>query len=93
MIYRGERLPIGYRADFVCFNSIVVELKALSALSGVEMAQVINYLKASGHARGLLINFGVPSLQYKRLVLNLRKSASSADESSDRYRTDASGVR
>lgn len=80
--YRGERLAVGFRADFVCNSQIVVELKALSAISGIEESQVINYLKASGHPRGLLINFGAPSLQYKRLVFNLRKSAQSADTNS-----------
>lgn len=80
--YRGERLPVGYRTDFVCYSTIIVELKALSALSGTEEAQVINYLKASGHQRGLLLNFGAPSLQYKRFVFNLRPSAPSADSES-----------
>lgn len=77
--YRGERLAVGYRVDFVCFNQIIVELKALSAMSGTEEAQVINYLKASGHTRGLLLNFGTLSLQYKRLVFNLRESGQSAE--------------
>lgn len=69
--YRGEPLKAFYKADFVCFDSVIVELKALQQLSGVEEAQVINYLKASGIGRGLLINFGASSLQHKRLVLNL----------------------
>mgnify|MGYP003391018425 CR=1 FL=1 len=77
--YCGERLAVGYRADFVCFGQVIVELKALAAISGIEEAQVINYLKASGHQRGLLLNFGAPSLSYKRLVFNLRPSAKSAD--------------
>jgi len=80
--YRGERLDVGYRADFVCFGRIIVELKALAAISGTEEAQVINYLKASGLQRGLLLNFGSSSLQQKRLVFNLRPSAQSADNSS-----------
>jgi len=78
--YSGQRLKTFYKADFVCFGSVIVELKALSALSGIEEAQVINYLKASGLHKALLINFGTPRLQYKRLVLNLRSSAQSADE-------------
>ncbi|MEA2417625.1 MAG: hypothetical protein QOI58_4282 [Thermoanaerobaculia bacterium] len=75
IFYRGERLNTTYRVDFLCFGSLIVELKALHHLSGIEEAQVINYLKASGMHKAMLLNFGSPSLEYKRLVLNLRPSA------------------
>lgn len=68
--YRDHVLKTYYQVDFVCFDSVIVELKALQQLSGVEEAQVINYMKASGLQRALLINFGTKSLQHKRLVLN-----------------------
>lgn len=66
--YKGQSLQVGYRADFICFERIIVELKALSQLTSVEDAQVLNYLKATGIEVGLLINFGASSLQCKRLV-------------------------
>jgi GxxExxY protein len=72
--YRNERIA-EYKADFVCYEQVIVELKAIQKLTGVEEAQIINYLKATGLNRGLLLNFGALSLQFKRLVFNLRKSA------------------
>jgi GxxExxY protein len=69
--YKGKPLNKTYQPDFICFGEIVVEIKAISGLSSAEAAQVINYLKATGHHIGLLINFGSRSLEYKRLVFNL----------------------
>ena len=70
--YRDAKLKTYYQADFVCYGSVIVELKALQQISGIEESQVINYLKASGLNRALLINFGTPKLQHKRLVYNFR---------------------
>ena len=67
-IFYRERLPCVYRADLICFG-IIVELKALSRLSGTERSQVLNYLKASGVERGLVLNFGSDRLPYERFVL------------------------
>lgn len=81
--YKNHPLQCGYRADFICFETIVLELKAISQLSGADEAQTINALKATGLNRALLINFGASSLDYKRFVFNLRESAQSADEIKD----------
>ena len=66
--YKGQRLDVSYRADFICYDTIVVELKALARLSGVEESQLINYLKATGIETGLLVNFGAKSLEYRRFT-------------------------
>ena len=68
LTYNGRALAQSYRADFVCFESIVVEVKAMRVISDIEHAQLINYLRASGLWCGLLLNFGSKSLSYRRLV-------------------------
>ena len=73
VFYKGQRLRKTYRADFVCYDDVIVELKALKTLSGTEKAQVLNYLKATGFARGLLLNFGTKSLVRERLVNGWQK--------------------
>ena len=78
--YKGQKLACSYRADFVCYENVLVELKAISQLTGADEAQVINEMKATGIQRALLINFGAPSLEYKRRVFNLHESAKSAEE-------------
>ena len=67
--YKGRRLVKTYEPDFVCYNQIIVELKAVSDLNEEHRAQVHNYLKATGFRLGLLINFGgKQQLQYERIV-------------------------
>ncbi len=66
--YKDQLLNTSYRADFIAYEDVVVELKAVSQLTGVDQAQVINYLKSTGHHRAILFNFGAPRLDYKRLV-------------------------
>jgi GxxExxY protein len=68
--YKGQCLATAYCADFICFDSVVVELKALARLSGTEEAQIINYLKATKYEVGLLLNFGARSLEHRRFVLS-----------------------
>jgi GxxExxY protein len=69
--YKGRPLEKKYRPDFICYGEIVLEIKAISGLSGIEEAQLINYLKATGLKTGLLLNFGSKSLEHKRFVYNL----------------------
>jgi GxxExxY protein len=66
--YKGEPLKKKYEPDFICYNEIIVEIKAMDKLSSNEHAQIINYLKASELKVGLLINFGAKSLEHKRFV-------------------------
>ena len=68
--YDGIELKQTYKADFVCFGKIIVELKAVSALEDAHRSQVYNYLHATNYKLGLLLNFGCPDeLEYERKVL------------------------
>ena len=68
--YKGTKLEQFFIPDFVCFGSIIVELKALSKLIDEHRAQVLNYLHAMNFRLGLLINFGhYPKVEYERIVV------------------------
>ena len=69
IFYKDKLLDKCYKADFLCFEKIIVELIALSELSNDHISQLLNYLKATKLRVGLLVNFGSSSLIYKRLIL------------------------
>jgi GxxExxY protein len=68
IIYKGRPTGINFRVDLICYGEVVVEVKAMKALTGAERAQTINYLRASGLKRALLLNFGTPLLAIERFV-------------------------
>ena len=68
--YKGEVLKQTYKPDLICYNAIIVEIKALSEATGEHTAQVLNYLKATDMKLGLLVNFGCyPKATVDRIVL------------------------
>ena len=74
LAYKGHPLRHTYEPDLVCFDKVVVELKAVSTLTDEHRAQLLNYLNASGLEVGLLVNFGhYPGLEYQRLANTRRK--------------------
>jgi GxxExxY protein len=71
--YRSRILKQTYEPDYVCFEKIIVELKAVSALTDEHRAQLLNYLHATGFELGLLVNFGhYPKLEYERIAKTQR---------------------
>ena len=68
VIYKDIILPHKFYADFVVFNSIILEVKGVSAITDEFTAQCINYLKVSGNKLALLVNFGELRLNYKRII-------------------------
>ena len=68
IFYKEQLLNKYYEADFICFDKIIIELKALSGLTSEHESQLLNYLKATKLKVGLLVNFGQQSLEYKRMV-------------------------
>ncbi len=68
--YKGTRLKQRYVPDFVCYDKIIVELKAVNVIADEHQAQILNYLHATGIQLGLLVNFGhYPKLEYKRIII------------------------
>ena len=67
--YKEIVLPTYYFADFLVFNEIILEIKAIQELSKSEIKQTLNYLAASKNKLGILVNFGEDSLKYKRIIL------------------------
>ena len=69
LVYKGRPLKHIYTPDFICYDKIIVEIKAVSQLLDEHRAQVINYLYATGFKLGLLVNFGhYPKLEWERLA-------------------------
>ncbi len=67
--YKNQLLSKKYQADFICYDKIILELKAVDSIAGIHVSQVLNYLKATGYQLGIIVNFGEQSLRYKRIVL------------------------
>jgi GxxExxY protein len=82
IVYKGQLLSKYYVADFICYDKIIVELKALSALTSDHQAQAINYLKATNLKLGVLINFGQSSLEYKRIIREHSRNSRTINEKS-----------
>ena len=73
LMYKGQPIKHTYSPDFTCWDKIVVELKAVEKLADEHVAQVLNYLNATGYELGILINFGHhPGLEWKRIVRTKR---------------------
>ncbi len=68
--YKGKLLRQTFKPDFICYGSIIVELKAVAALTPQHESQILNYLKVAGFRLGILVNFGsYPQVTIKRFVL------------------------
>lgn len=76
--YEDVKLKKQYRADFVCYDSIIIEIKAVVQIPVVFYTQLQNYLKCTHKELGMIINFGTPSLTYKR-ILNLKTRNNSSN--------------
>ena len=71
LFYKGDPLKQGYIPDFICYGKIILEIKAVKKLTDEHRAQLFNYLKATGHKLGFLINFGHhPGIEIERIALS-----------------------
>ena len=68
VLYEGKPLKKYFRADFICYDTIVIELKATKYSIDADVRQTLNNVKATNYKLGILINFGTPSLTYKRVI-------------------------
>jgi GxxExxY protein len=68
LFYKEEKLKKYYIADFLCYDKVVLELKALQFLYPMSSNQLLNYLRATNLRLGMIVNFGKPSLEYKRIL-------------------------
>ena len=66
--YNGEKLNKFYKADFICYDKIILEIKSVSQVPNVFYSQIKNYLTATKKELGMLVNFGQSSLTYKRII-------------------------
>ncbi|WP_029278252.1 GxxExxY protein [Pedobacter borealis] len=67
--YKGIPLPHSFYADFIIFDTVILEIKSKSAIASADIAQTLNYLRCSGCKVGLILNFGKPTLEIRRVVL------------------------
>ncbi len=68
MNYKGHNLDSGFTADFVCCGDVLVVIKVVDALDKPDDLELINHLKATGYRRGLMLNFGLNRLEFRRIV-------------------------
>lgn len=73
LYYDGQKLNKYFKADFLCYDSIILEIKSKNRLIKIDEQQTINYLKTTNCEVGLLVNFGESSLKYKRFVNTVKK--------------------
>jgi GxxExxY protein len=84
VLYKDKPLNKKYFADFICYDSIIIETKAVKALTDDMTAQLFNYLKATRLQLGLLVNFGTPSLEQRRIVCSSYFSSNSQNPQNPR---------